>query len=88
MTSPPNYVDIPPTKVAVETEMDRHDERFWETRARKLRDYTDFIVAQDDAEQVYFASKDETYYELMQLIDALELCITPDDSVEEQKKLD
>ena len=46
MTSPPNYVDIPPTKVAAEAEMDRHDERFWETRAdRKLRDYTDFKVA-------------------------------------------
>ena len=45
MTSPPNYVDIPPTKVAAEVEMDRHEERFWETRRRKLKDYTDFIVA-------------------------------------------
>ena len=85
MTSPPNYLDIPPTKVAVENDMDRHDERFWETR-RKLRDYTDFLVAQEEAERVYFASKDESYYELMQLIDALELCITPDDSTEEEPK--
>ena len=58
MSPPPNYVEIPPTKVAVEVEMDRHDERFWETRRRKLRDYTDFIVAQEEAEQVYFASRD------------------------------
>ena len=64
MTSPPNYLDIPPAKVAVEEDMDRHDERFWETR-RDLRDYSDFIVAQEEAERVYFATKNKSYYELM-----------------------
>ena len=87
MTSPPNWVDITPTKVAVEDDMDRHDERFWETRRRKLEDYHDFIVAQEEAERVYFASKDKSYYELMQLIDALELVITPDE-LEEEKRLE
>lgn len=82
MTSPPNYVDIPPTKVAAEADMDRHEESFWETRRRKLKDYSDFIVAREEAERVYFASKDKSYYELMQLIDALELVITPADDSE------
>ena len=62
--------------------MDRNEELFWETRRRKLRDYSDFIVDHDEAERVYFASKDKSYYELMQLIDALELVITPADDSE------
>ena len=66
MTAPPNFIEIPPSKVAVETDMERHEERFWENRRdRKLRDYDDFLVDQEDAEMVYFASIDRSYYELM-----------------------
>lgn len=47
MTSPPDFIEIPPAKVAVEEDMERHEERFWENRRdRKLRDYDDFIVDQ------------------------------------------
>lgn len=37
---------------------------------------------------VYFASVDKKYYELMQLIEALELVITADDIEESEKKLE
>ena len=36
---------------------------------------------------VYFADEDESYYEKMKLIDALELMITPDDPDEDVKKI-
>lgn len=35
----------------------------------------------------YFAAEDESYYEKMKLIDALELLITPDDADESVKRI-
>ena len=40
------------------------------------------------AKSVYFADRDERFYEKMKLIDALELLITPDDSHESTKKVE
>ena len=37
---------------------------------------------------VYFADTDETFYEKMKLIDALEILITPDDLQENTKKIE
>ena len=80
MSPPSNYSAIEPTKVAVEEEMERKDIRFWETR-RKLQDYdyTYYEVLENPSKFSYFANNDTREYEMMQLIDALELIITPDD---------
>ena len=37
---------------------------------------------------VYFADTDETFYEKMKLIEALEILITPDDLEENTKKIE
>ena len=70
---------IPETKIAVEKETVKKDYRFWENR-RGLRSYDDFLIEENDPEFEYFANKDQSFFELMQLIDCLELIITPEDS--------
>ena len=58
--------------------------RFWENR-RWLRSYSDFEVESIDPEFVYFGDYTDKTFERMQLVDALEVRITPDDPEVESK---
>lgn len=80
MTVPGNYTVIEPSKVAVEEQYERREDRFWEDRrVRSLRSYDDFEILENSIDMVYFADKNTRFYEQMKLLDALELLITPDD---------
>lgn len=78
MNPPLNFTEIPPTKVAFEENLDLDGLRFWENR-RWLRSYSDFEVESIDPEFVYFGDYTDKTFERMQLVDALEVRITPDD---------
>ena len=60
------------------------DVRFWENR-RKLANYTDFEVLEKDPEYSYFADADTREYELMQLVDAVEILITPANGLDDSE---
>lgn len=74
-----NHTEISPTFIALEEGFELEDYRFWETQGRELRSYENFEVVRKEPRLEYFADEVARTYELMQLVDALELLITPDD---------
>ena len=78
MKPPKSYTEIPPAQIAIEENIDLDSYRFWENR-RWLKSYADLALAHEDPTLVYFGNYTDLTYERMQLIDALELRITPDD---------
>ena len=86
MRPPINITEIPPTKIAVEASMSLDDFRLIENQ-RWLKTIKDFSLQTNEPISVYFADKTTRFYEKMQLIDALELLITPK-NLENVKKVD
>ena len=82
MQPPDNITQIPPTKIALEEVIDIEELRYEEDERnyRNLRSYKDLELDPGAPEIVYFANDTDKFYERMQLIDALELLITPDDA--------
>ena len=76
---PPEVIEtIPPTKIAVESHIDLEEIRF-QQRSQSLKSLGDVVRLPKDPELVYFANETSRFYERMQLIDALELQILPND---------
>ena len=85
MITPMNYSAIPPTRVAVQPDFDVNSLRFWQRRnqynkrGRELRSYEDFKPLFNDQNMVYLVEQETKSLQRMQLLEALELIITPED---------
>ena len=85
MITPMNYSAIPPTRVAVQPDIDVNSLRFWQRRnqynkrGRELRSYEDFELLFTEQNMVYLVEEEAKKLQRMQLLEALELIITPED---------
>ena len=82
MKVPDDVGIIPPTKIAVEEQINIEQLRH---RSGKRNLQNSNI---DELKLVYFANETNRFYERMQLIDALELKITPPEYSESSTKVD